>query len=94
MLIDNARKLYDANNEDLMDRASGILFNVKPNGDWLSVRYQDTENNVALCDAWRLRRRSPTSTRRRCSRCKCGSFVPRVFASSVRMCWRDASASA
>jgi 3-keto-disaccharide hydrolase len=30
------------------DRASGILFNVKPNGDWLSVRYNDTENNVAL----------------------------------------------
>src|SRR5690349_13677402 len=30
------------------DRASGILFNVKPSGDWLSVRYNDTENNVAL----------------------------------------------
>jgi hypothetical protein len=30
------------------DRASGILFNVKPNGDWLSIRYNDTENNVAL----------------------------------------------
>ncbi len=30
------------------DRASGILFNVKPNGDWLSLRYNDTENNVAL----------------------------------------------
>jgi 3-keto-disaccharide hydrolase len=30
------------------DRASGILFNVKPNGDWLAVRYNDTENNVAL----------------------------------------------
>ncbi len=30
------------------DRASGILFNLKPNGDWLSVRYNDTENNVAL----------------------------------------------
>src|SRR4029077_12741303 len=30
------------------DRASGILFNVKPNGDWLSVRYNDTENNVAF----------------------------------------------
>ena len=27
---------------------SGILFNVKPNGDWLAVRYNDTENNVAL----------------------------------------------
>jgi hypothetical protein len=30
------------------DRASGILFNVKPDGDWLAVRYNDTENNVAL----------------------------------------------
>jgi hypothetical protein len=30
------------------DRASGILFNVKPNGEWLAVRYNDTENNVAL----------------------------------------------
>ena len=30
------------------DRASGILFNVKPNGDWLAVRYNDTEHNVAL----------------------------------------------
>jgi len=30
------------------DRASGILFNVKTNGDWLAVRYNDTENNVAL----------------------------------------------
>jgi hypothetical protein len=30
------------------DRASGILFNVKANGDWLATRYNDTENNVAL----------------------------------------------
>jgi hypothetical protein len=30
------------------DRCSGILFNVKPNGEWLTVRYNDTENNVAL----------------------------------------------
>jgi hypothetical protein len=30
------------------DRCSGILFNVKPNGDWLTVRYNDTENNVAF----------------------------------------------
>jgi hypothetical protein len=30
------------------DRASGILFNVKQNGDWLTVRYNDTENNVGL----------------------------------------------
>ena len=30
------------------DRCSGILFIVKPNGDWLAVRYNDTENNVAL----------------------------------------------
>ena len=30
------------------DRCSGILFNVKPNGDWLAARYNDTENNVAI----------------------------------------------
>ena len=30
------------------DRCSGILFNVKPNGDWLAIRYNDVENNVAL----------------------------------------------
>jgi hypothetical protein len=30
------------------DRCSGILFNVKPNGEWLSARFNDTENNVAL----------------------------------------------
>jgi hypothetical protein len=30
------------------DRCSGILFNVKPNGDWLVIRYNDTENNVGL----------------------------------------------
>lgn len=30
------------------DRASGLLFNVKPNGDWLAVRFNDTENNVAF----------------------------------------------
>ncbi len=84
LLLQNARKLYGTNNEELMDnakmfayfpvavlkgvdnfsdgtitvkfktiageadRASGILFNVKPNGDWLAIRYNDTENNVAL----------------------------------------------
>lgn len=30
------------------DRCSGILFNVKPNGDWLALRYNDTENNLAF----------------------------------------------
>lgn len=30
------------------DRCSGILFNVKPNGDWLAFRYNDTEHNVAF----------------------------------------------
>jgi len=30
------------------DRASGILFNVKANGEWLCIRYNDTENNVGL----------------------------------------------
>ncbi|MBZ5610219.1 MAG: hypothetical protein LAP38_18305 [Acidobacteriia bacterium] len=34
-----------------LDRCSGILFNVKPSGDWLSVRYNDTETNVVL---WRF----------------------------------------
>jgi hypothetical protein len=34
-----------------LDRCSGILFNVKQNGDWLSVRYNDTENNIVL---WRF----------------------------------------
>jgi len=84
LLIETARKLYGASNEDLMDnakqfayypvailkgvdnfsngsislkfktvggeadRCSGILFNVKPNGDWLCIRYNDTENNVGL----------------------------------------------
>src|ERR1700687_3486518 len=84
LLLQTARKLYGATNEELMDnakqfayypvavlkgvdnfsngtismkfktvagdadRCSGILFNVKPNGDWLAVRYNDTENNVAL----------------------------------------------
>ena len=30
------------------DRCSGIVFNVKPNGDWLAIRYNDTENNIVL----------------------------------------------
>src|SRR5262249_54207019 len=30
------------------DRASGILFTAKPNGAWLAIRYNDTENNVGL----------------------------------------------
>jgi len=33
------------------DRCSGILFNVKENGDWLALRYNDTEHNVIL---WEL----------------------------------------
>src|SRR6476646_6452122 len=39
------------------DRASGILFNVKTNGDWLAIRYNDTENNVALWEFHNGRRR-------------------------------------
>jgi hypothetical protein len=31
-----------------LDRCSGILFNVKPNGDWLAVRFNGTEDNVVL----------------------------------------------
>lgn len=30
------------------DRASGLLFNVKANGDWLAIRYSDAENNLGL----------------------------------------------
>jgi len=84
LMLDNARKLYGATDEELLDhakqfttfpvavlksvssfsngtisvkfktisgdadRASGILFNLKPNGDWLCVRYNDTEHNVIL----------------------------------------------
>jgi hypothetical protein len=39
------------------DRCSGILFNVKPNGEWLAVRYNDTENNVGLWEFHNGRRR-------------------------------------
>lgn len=31
-----------------LDRCSGILFNLKPNGDYLTVRYNGTEDNVVL----------------------------------------------
>jgi hypothetical protein len=31
-----------------LDRCSGILFNVKPNGDYLTVRFNGTEDNVVL----------------------------------------------
>jgi len=99
LLIESARKLYGASNEELMDnakqfayypvavlksvpsffngtisvkfktiagdadRASGILFNVKPNGDWLSVRYNDTEHNIALWEFHNGIRRRVAGTR-------------------------------
>jgi hypothetical protein len=31
-----------------LDRASGILFNVKPNGDYLAIRFNGTEDNLVL----------------------------------------------
>lgn len=31
-----------------LDRCSGILFNVRQNGDWLCTRYNDTEFNITL----------------------------------------------
>jgi hypothetical protein len=40
------------------DRVSGILFNVKPNGDWLGIRYNDTENNIVLWEFHNGMRRS------------------------------------
>ena len=45
------------------DRASGILFNVKPNGDWLAIRYNDTEHNVALWEFHNGIRRRIAGTR-------------------------------
>lgn len=45
------------------DRASGILFNVKPNGDWLALRYNDTEHNVALWEFHNGIRRRVAGTR-------------------------------
>ena len=50
------------------DRASGILFNVKPNGDWLAVRYNDTENNVALWEFHNGMRRNMQVQRSRASK--------------------------
>ena len=32
----------------LLDRCAGILFDVKPNGDYLAVRFNGTEDNVVL----------------------------------------------
>jgi hypothetical protein len=40
------------------DRCSGILFNVKPNGDWLAIRYNDTEHNIVLWEFHNGLRRS------------------------------------
>jgi hypothetical protein len=40
-----------------LDRCSGILFNVKPDGDWLAVRYNDTEHNIVLWEFHNGRRR-------------------------------------
>jgi hypothetical protein len=69
--VPSARRLYGTSNEELMDnakfktiggdadRASGILFNFKPNGDRLTVRYNDTENNVAIFEACIRRPVSP-----------------------------------
>jgi hypothetical protein len=45
------------------DRASGILFNVKPNGDWLAIRYNDTEHNLALWEFHNGIRRRVAGTR-------------------------------
>jgi hypothetical protein len=42
----------------LIDRCSGIVFNVKPNGDWLAIRYNDTENDIVLWEFHNGMRRS------------------------------------
>jgi hypothetical protein len=41
-----------------LDRCSGVLFNVKPNGDWLTIRYNDTEQNIVLWEFHNGMRRS------------------------------------
>jgi hypothetical protein len=53
-----AREVPDFQNGDIslrfkmiggtLDRCSGILFNVKPDGDYLAVRFNGTEDNVVL----------------------------------------------
>ncbi|MEI6668746.1 MAG: hypothetical protein WCP29_11370 [Acidobacteriota bacterium] len=40
------------------DRCSGVVFNVKANGDWLAVRYNDTENNLVIWEFHNGMRRS------------------------------------
>ena len=40
------------------DRCSGIVFNVKPNGDWLAMRYNDTEHNIVIWEFHNGMRRS------------------------------------
>jgi hypothetical protein len=40
------------------DRCSGIAFNVKPNGDWLAMRYNDTEHNIVIWEFHNGMRRS------------------------------------
>jgi hypothetical protein len=41
-----------------LDRCSGVLFNVKTNGDWLTIRYNDTEQNIVLWEFHNGMRRS------------------------------------
>jgi len=40
------------------DRCSGVVFNVKPNGDWLAMRYNDTEHNIVIWEFHNGMRRS------------------------------------
>ena len=63
-LADKAREIYGARHEEFidnveisvrfkmiggaLDRCSGILFNVKQNGDYLTVRFNGTEDNLVL----------------------------------------------
>src|SRR6266545_4865790 len=46
------------------DQCSGILFNVKPNGDWLAVRYNEKDNDISLWEFHNgIRRRVQASDR-------------------------------
>ena len=69
------------------DRCSGIVFNVKPNGDWLAIRYNDTEQNVALWEFHNGIRRMVNAERKapgRSTRRRGTSWRSRSMASSSK----------
>src|SRR3981189_1695413 len=70
-----------------IDQGAGILFNLKPNGDYLTVRANSLENNLVL---WKFEKgkrssvkslRHPPTPSRRCRQLKVGIAGPKVEAS-------------